>query len=393
MIRNLKRVLPENADVVIIGGGIIGVSAAYYLAKNNIGKIILLEKDNMGEGSTGKCVGGIRSHFSTRINIEFSLLSLKIFNQFQSEFGVDPEFHRTGYLFLAATRKQWSILKSNALLMESMGLQLDLLESNEIARHWPFLKTDDLIGAAYSENDGYAGPYEVLQGYVKGARKMGAWLFEGIEVTDIEVRGGRVKAVVTSTGLKIKTPIVVNASGPYAAITAAMADLKLPVKPLRRQLFFTDEFKRLPSHFPIVIDMEYGWYMRRESRVLLLSGPQDKESSFNKKTDFEAKEWTAERSLYRVPVLEHAKIANGWAGLYEISPDHHAVIGKFPEAEGFICANGFSGHGFMHGPATGILLSELILHGETRSLDIYPLRPSRFRENDLIHEPLTAFKS
>ena len=383
---------PSDADVVIIGGGIIGVSTAYYLVKNSPKKIVLLEKGTMGEGSTGKCAGGIRTHFSTRINIEFSLLSLVILNEFQSEFGVDPEFRRTGYLFLASTQEQWSILKSNARLMESMGLSLDLTEPGEIEKRWPFLNTDDLKGGAYSADDGYAGPYEVMQGYIKGARKKGALLLEGVEATGIDVKGGKVKAVVTSTGKKIETPVVVNASGPYASITAAMAGLDLPVAPLRRQLFFTDLFEELPPRFPIVIDMEHAWYMRREGRGLLLAGPQDTEPSFNQKIDFEAREWTAVRSLYRAPVLQAAKIANGWAGLYEISPDHHSIIGEFPEMEGFICANGFSGHGFMHGPAAGTLISELIVYGETRSLDLYPLRPTRFREGDLIHEPLTAFK-
>ena len=142
----------------------------------------------------------------------------------------------------------------------------------------------------------------------------------------------------------------------------------------------------------MIIDMEYGWYMRREGRGLLLSGPQDTESSFNDQLDFESREWTAERSLFRVPVLEKARITNGWAGLYEISPDHHGILGFFPEMEGFICANGFSGHGFMHAPATGILVAELITLGQAESIDIHPLRPARFREKDLIHEPLTAFK-
>ena len=386
------RSLPSSAEVVIIGGGIIGVSIAYYLAKKGAGKVVLLERGIMGEGSTGKCAGGIRTQFSTEINIRFSLLSLKVFQGFQAEFGVDPEFHPVGYLFLAAQERQWQVLKETAQRMQGMGLDVKLLDPDEIQRQWPFLRVDDLLGGSYTKGDGYAGPYEVLQGFAKGARRLGALLREGTEVTRIHVKKGQVQAVEVATGERVLTPVVINAAGPYAGQVAAMVGLDLQVRPLRRQLFFTDPFDELPSRFPLVIDLEHGWYMRREGEGLLLAGPQDAESSFNERVDFEAQEWTAARSLHRVPILERARIARGWAGLYAISPDHHAIIGPFPEIEGFICANGFSGHGFQHSPAVGILVAELIVKGQAKTLDIHPLRPQRFREGDLIYEPLTAFR-
>ncbi len=386
------RPLPSSAEVVIIGGGIIGVSTAYYLAKKGVREVVLLERGIMGEGATGKCAGGIRTQFSTEINIQFSVLSLKVFEGFQAEFGVDPEFHRVGYLFLAAHERQWRVLKANAQLMQTMGLDVELLDPDEIRRRWPFLRVDDLLGGSYTGSDGYAGPYEVLQGFAKGARRLGAMLREGTEVTGIQVKNGQVQAVEVATGERVVTPVVINAAGPYAGQVAAMVGLDLPLRPLRRQLFFTDPFEELPSHFPLVIDLEHGWYMRREGEGLLLAGPQDAESSFNERVDFEAQEWTAERSLHRVPILEHARIARGWAGLYDISPDHHAIIGPFPGIKGFICANGFSGHGCQHSPAAGILVAEVIVEGQTKTLDIYPLRPQRFREGDLIYEPLTAFR-
>ena len=250
---------------------------------------------------------------------------------------------------------------------------------------------DDLVGGAYTAHDGYAGPYEVLKGFISGARRLGAILREGVEVVGIDVERGRMQGVQTSTGKRVKTQVVVNASGPYAAKVAALAGLDLPVRPLRRQIFFTDPFENLPPAFPLVIDLEHGWYMRREGEGLLLAGPQDSESSFGEQVDFEGKEWAATRSIHRVPILKRARIARGWAGLYEISPDNHAIIGEFPEVEGFICANGFSGHGFMHSPAAGILVAELIVEGKVKTLNIHPLRPQRFQEGDLIREPLTAF--
>lgn len=388
----MKRPLPNRADVVIVGGGIIGVSIAYYLAKAGLQDVLLLERGIMGQGSTSKCVGGIRTQFSTEINILFSLLSLKVFETFQSEFGVDPEFHRIGYLFLAANEEHWKILAVNARLMQALDVELELLAPKEIQRRWPFLRVDDLKGGSYTAQDGYAGPHEVLQGFIKGARRLGAVLREGVEVTGIQVETGHINGVRTSTGERVKSQVVVNAAGPYASRIAALAGLDLPVCPLRRQVFFTDPFEDLPPAFPLIIDLEHGWYMRREGKGLLLAGPQDSESSFSEQVDLEAQEWSAAQSLHRVPILERACIARGWAGLYEISPDNHAIIGAFPELQGFICASGFSGHGFMHSPAAGILVAELIVEGQAKTLDILPLRPQRFREGDLIHEPLTAFR-
>jgi len=386
------RPLPSSAEAVIIGGGIIGVSIAYYLAKKGVGGIVLLEKGMIGEGTTGKCAGGVRTQFSTEINIQFSLISLEIFRRFETEFGVDPEFHPVGYLFLAAQEQQWGALSASAQLMKTVGLDVELLEPNEIRYRWPFLRVDDLLGGSYTEYDGYVGPYEVLQGFAKGARRLGVIFMEGVEVTGIHMKTGRVQAVEISTGERVCTPVVVNAAGPYAARVAAMVGLDLLVRPLRRQLFFTDVFEELPSLFPMVIDLEHSWYMRREGKGLLLAGPQDTKSSFNEAVDFRAQEWTAARSIHRVPVLERARIARGLAGLYAISPDHHAILGPFPEVKGFICANGFSGHGFQHSPAVGMLTAELIAEGQAKTLDIHPLRPQRFREGDLIYEPLTAFR-
>jgi len=377
--------------VIIIGGGIIGVSIAYYLAKKGVKNVLLLERDMMGEGATGKCAGGIRTQFSTEINVKFSLISRKVFGRFQEEFGINPEFHQTGYLFLTGDELRWRDLQLNAQLMKTLDLEVELLDAKEMHSRWSFLRVDDLVGGSFTAHDGYAGTYEILRGFIKGARRLGAMLRERVEVTAIQLKGGQMKAVETSTGQRVKTPMVVNAAGPYAARVAALVGLVLPVRPLRRQLFFTDAFEELPSTFPMVIDLEHGWYMRREGRGLLLAGPQDLESSFNETVDFEGQEWTAATSVHRVPILQGARIARGWAGLYDISPDHHAIIGAFPELKGFICANGFSGHGFQHSPAVGMLVAELIVEGKAKTLDIHPLRPQRFREGDLIRESLVAF--
>jgi len=387
-----KKVLPSHAEITIIGGGIIGVSIAYYLAKLGAPEVLLLEKGLMGEGATGKCAGGIRTQFSTEINIRFSQLSFEVFKGFETEFGVDPEFHPVGYLFLATREAHRAILESMAQKMVQLGLDIDILDQVDIAKRWPFIRVDDLLGASYTGSDGFAGPYEILQGFAKGARRLGAILKEGIEVTDIHTHKGSVQAVETSEGKKITTSVVINAAGPYASRIADMVNLDLPVCPYRRQIFFTDAFEVLPTHIPVTIDLGNAWYMRREGKGLLLAGPQDEKSSFNEQVDFEAREWAAAHALHRVPTLKTARIVRGWAGLYDISPDHHAIIGSFPEIKGFVCANGFSGHGFQHSPAAGMLVAELVLKGQTETLDITPLRPTRFREGELIYEPMTALQ-
>lgn len=386
------KTIPKSADVVIIGGGIIGVSIAYYLSKRGINDLVLLEKGFMGEGSTGKCAGGIRSQFSTPINIMSSQISKKVFESFKDEFGLDPEFRKTGYLFYTEDRAQWDLLRNNDTLLRSMGVKADLLSPDEIRHHWPFLYRENILGGSFTMEDGYAGPHEVLQGFSKGARRLGAVLMECNEAVSIQVKNSRISSVTTFTGDRISSPVVIDAAGPYAARIASMAGLSLPVIPVRRQLFYTAPYSDIPDPIPMIIDIGEGWYMRREGKGFLLSGPMDNEPSFNQETDYEGMEWTAAQTIRHVPELERAEIAGGWAGLYSVSPDHHAIIGSFPEVEGFICANGFSGHGFQHSPVVGMLVSELVTKGKTKTLDIRQLRPTRFRENDLIQEHFTALR-
>jgi len=383
--------MEKTADVVIIGGGVIGVSIAYHLAMKRVGRIILLEKGQLGEGSTSRCVGGIRTQFSTEINILFSLESIKAFERFEEEFGINPEFKRIGYLFLATTELEMRVFKENIKLQRKLGIPVELLNPNEIKARWPYLRVDDILGGTFCPWDGYAGPNEVLSGFVSGARKAGVGIYEGTEVLGILLSKGKVNGVKTKRE-EISTPIVVNAGGPFASVIGEMAGVKIPVKPLRRQIFITAPFHLTNQTIPLTIDFHRGWYFRREVDGLLLSGPLDNEPSFNLGIDYEAMAETSENAIYRVPALERARIARGWAGLYEISPDHHAILGKVPEVEGFILANGFSGHGFQHSPAVGKVIAELIVEGKPTTIDISPLSIERFEKGELIIEPMTAFK-
>lgn len=392
----MKEPLPKKADVVIIGGGLIGVSVAYQLAKRGVTDVLLIEKGSVGaQGATAKSLGGLRVQFSTEINVRFSLVSKAVFDCFEEEFGVDPGFVRSGYLYLISGNHARHIFENTAAMLKSMNLEVEVFAPTQIAERWPYLRVDDLVAACWTPGDGYYGPYEVVQGYARGARRLGARIVEETEVSQILTDRRKVIGVRASDGQTVRTAWIVNAAGPWSGRVAALADLELPVEPLRRHLFMTHAFDRLPALMPFILHFDTGWYMRREGAGLLLAGPADnspEQRTFSVKVDFDAEEWTAMQSLRRVPVLEHAQISRGWIGHYALSPDHHAVIGSYPELRGFIVCTGFSGHGFQHSPAAGMVTAELIVHGRATTLDIHPLRPTRFREEDLLQEPLTSFR-
>jgi sarcosine oxidase subunit beta len=382
--------MEKTADIVIIGGGIIGASIAFHLAGKGAKGIILLEKGMLGEGSTAKCVGGIRTQFSTEVNIRFSLESLNTWDRFSEITGVDLGFKKVGYLFLATTENEWRIFQANTHLLRTFSIPVELLSPEEIRHRWPYLKVDDLRGGTFCPWDGYAGPYEALAGFIKGARQGGVKIYEETEAQQILQERGRIVGVSTSQG-KIAAPMVINAAGPRAAEVGKMAGIEVPVKPYRRQIFFTTPFPWIPDPIPLVIDFHRGWYFRREGQGLLLSGPKDDLPSFNTNVDYDAMVKVAENSVARVPVLEKAEITRGWAGSYEISPDNHAILGEAPGVKGLFLANGFSGHGFQHSPAVGQVMADLIL-GKKPFVDISCLSIKRFRKGLLIQEPLTAFK-
>jgi sarcosine oxidase subunit beta len=383
--------MEKTADVVIIGGGIIGLSVAYSLTLKNAGKIVLFEKGQLGEGSTSRCVGGIRTQFSTEMNIRFSLESLKTFEGFEEEFGVDPEFRRIGYLFLGTTEWEMEVFKENIKLQKKFDIPVEFLSSEEIGSRWPYLRVDDVLGGTFCARDGYAGPNEILSGFVSGAKRAGVRIHEGTEVIGISTAKGKIQSVKTKNE-EIFTPVVVNAGGAYAASIGGMINVQIPVKPLRRQIFITAPFRLTDLPIPLTIDFHRGWYFRQEGDGLLLSGPLDAEASFNLNTEYEAMVEASENAMYRVPVLEKARVARGWAGLYEISPDHHAILGRVPGMEGFILANGFSGHGFQHSPAVGKVISELIVDGKATTIDISSLSIERFEKGESMLEPMTAFR-
>lgn len=378
--------MEKRADVVIAGGGCMGTSTAFNLARKGCTNVILIEKEKMlGMGSTGLCAGGIRQQFSTKINTILSMASVKIFENFEKEVGLPINFQQNGYLFLASTEEEMENFKLNVELQRSLGLNVEIITPESALKKVPRLNVEDIVGGAFCQTDGVVDPHEVNQAFATAARALGVKIYEDTSATGIEIKNGKVSRIITNKG-DIETPVVVNAAGPFAGEFARMAGINLPVLPYRRQIFVTEPFPEIPDDIPLVVDFHSDFYFRKETGGLLMGmGDPDEPSSFNTHTDRDFMERLVERAVHRVPAMERANIIRGWGGLYEITPDFHAVLGKVPEVEGFFCINGFSGHGFMHSPIVGKLIAELIIEGKT-SIDISSLSITRFKEGKLIRE-------
>ncbi len=377
----------ERADVCVIGGGVIGCSIAYHLARTSPLKIVLLERGHLGGGSTGRSAGGVRRQFLTEIHIQLSIKSLKMFQAFREETGWDPDFRKIGYLFLLTTEEERTRFRKAVELQRHLGVHVEVLSPSEIQSLAPCLRVDDLIEGTFTTDDGYASPYQVVWGYAERAADLGVDIREHREVSGVIVHRGRVQGV-ESQGGEIATPVVINAAGPYAGPVGEMAEVEVPVTPWRRQLFVTAPLSELGREVPVTIDVHRNWYFRCEEGGALIPAPTDGQSSFNTTVDWDVVAEVRAAGVHRLPALAQAEIVRGWAGLYDISPDNHPIMGE-SEVSGFYLACGFSGHGFMHGPVAGKLMAELILDGRTTGIDITPLSPQRFREGKLIQDPIT----
>ncbi len=370
------------ADVVIIGGGVVGLSIAYHLAKRGMTDVLVLEKESMvGMGSTGRCAGGFRHQFSTEVNIRLSLMSIAKLQSFSEELDQTIDFHQDGYLFLLQKPEDVESFRRNVALQTSLGIPVEFIEEpSAIRRVLPNteLTVDDIVAATYCAKDGVSDPAGVTEGYRKNALRLGASIVTDQEVVAVDVERGRVTGVRTKTD-HFGARTVVNAAGPYAAAIGKMAGVDIPVVPLRRFIWTTRPFAAAPSRWTLIIDFSTGFYFHRESGgVLFGMGNREEPPTFDISVDWEFFDKVMEEAIHRFPPLADAAIKNAWAGSYETSPDAHPILGRTPGLDGFILANGFSGHGFQHAPAVGELIAEEILDRKAHTLDISALSIERF---------------
>ncbi|ALG08369.1 NAD(P)/FAD-dependent oxidoreductase [Kibdelosporangium phytohabitans] len=368
--------VPSSSEVVIIGGGVVGTSIAYHLARAGVRDVVLLERDQLGAGSTCKAAGGLRGQFSDTLNITLSTRGMAAYRRFPEELGQEIDYRAVGYLFLLSSPDQVAAFERSVPLQNSLGVPSRLLDVAEAKRLSPLIDTDGLLAAAYCPEDGHATPESVVLGYASGARRCGARLVTHCEVLGVETTGKDIKAVVTNQG-RIATSTVICAAGAWSAAVGAMAGVPLPVLPYRRQLAFTGPLDP-PAEMPFTIDFESAFYFRREGRGLMLglSDPAQ-EPGFHLDPTQEWLDGLALAIERRAPGVLDLGFTTSWAGLYEVTPDHNALIGEASEVSRFLYATGFSGHGFMQAPAVGEVVRDLVLD-RVPTVDVTPLDAGRF---------------
>jgi sarcosine oxidase subunit beta len=374
-----RRQVPSSAAVVVIGGGVIGLSTAYHLARRGVRDVVLLDKDALGSGSTSKAAGGVRAQFSDPVNVTLGARSLETFRNFSALFGQEIDLHQVGYLFLLSTPESVAAFEANVALQNDLGIPSRMIGVEEARRLSPLVATDGLLAAAYSPTDGHCTPESVVLGYASAARRAGATLLPHCAATGIDVRDGRIAAVRTEAGT-IHTDTVVCAAGAWSAEVGSWVGVDLPVTPLRRQILVTEPVPGLDPHTPFTIDFDTSFYFHAEGRGLLLGMSDPEETPGFELTRSDA--WLprlGEAIERRAPALAEIGIAGGWAGLYEMTPDHNALVGRADTVANFLYATGFSGHGFLMGPAVGEVLRDLYL-GEQTFVDVTGLSAARFAD-------------
>lgn len=370
--------LPGSASVVIVGGGVMGTSAAFHLAEAGV-DVVLVERAELGGGSTSRAAGGVRAQFSDALNIQIAQRSLEAFRSFGTRPGWEIDFTRSGYLFVLSREADVAEFQASVALQNRYGVPSRMLGADEARTLCPLLAGDDILAASFSPDDGHATPEAVVQGYAFAARALGAHVRVGCELTAIDTDGDRITGVQTSDG-QIATNVVICTAGAWSRACGEMVGLALPVSPLRRQILFTEPMDGLPPDLPFTIDFATSFYFHREGPGLLMgmSDARERPGFALETTD----DWVPDLldiAARRAPRIADTGIKGGWAGLYEVTPDHNAIIGESEHVSRFLYATGFSGHGFLQGPAVGEILRDLVLERPT-FVDIGPLSVNRFSD-------------
>jgi sarcosine oxidase subunit beta len=376
----------KRAAVVVVGGGVVGASVAYHLAKRGVRDVVVLDRGAAaGNGSTSRATGGFRAQFATRVNVGLSLLAREKLQVFRDETGVDPGYVQAGYLWIAGTRHSLDLLRAALAVQRAAGLaEAEEIDAETVVRLNEAVPRPGIAGATWCPTDGFIKPMEMLRGYLEAAERLGAKVEWGVEVNEIVVdKSGRAGEARTSSG-NVAFDAIVNAAGPWAGVLDCGGQIGVPVAPLKRQVALSVPTDILPESMPMTIFVDSGLHLRvRDGRVMLLKpAPPPPGDPFDTSVDDQWIESVSAEVAMRVPRLATVKIDRTacYAGLYEMSPDNHAILGPAPWCENLFLANGSSGHGVMHSPALGQLLSEIICDGVASSLDVSALRPTRFSE-------------
>lgn len=373
---------PSRASVVIIGGGVMGVSIAYYLAAAGVPDVVLVDKNALGSGSTCKAAGGVRAQFSDRINIELGLRSLETFENFGERFNQEIDFHQVGYLFLLDSAATVGAFEQNVALQNDLGVPSRMISAAEAKHMSPLICTEGVLAAAFSPTDGHCTPESVVLGFATAARRKGARLIAQCAATGIERDGDRIVAVNTEGG-RIETDTVICAAGAWSREIGEWVGVDLPVIPVRRQILVTEPLPVPDPNMPFTIDFGSSFYFHPEGKGLLLGMSDPHETpGFNMNRSDDWMLGLGEAMERRAPGLIDVGIATGWAGLYEMTPDHNAIIGETDNLSRFLYATGFSGHGFLMGPAVGEVMRDLYL-GDRPFVDITGLDARRFADDEI----------
>ena len=382
--------LPERVDVVVVGGGVMGTSTAFHLAEAGI-SVALFEANELASGSTSKAAGGVRANFSDELNIALGARSLDLFSRFLERPGYEIDLHRPGYLFALTKSEDVTRFEESTELQRSLGVESRMLSAQEASKISPLLSEEGVLACSFTPNDGHCTPESVVLGYAQAARKLGATVKTGVRVTGIDHSGGEINAVSTSAG-RVETQAVINCAGAWSPEIAMMVGLDLPVTPYRRELAITEplgeSFADLPKEFPMTIDYSTSLYWHREGRGILMGfSDSTNPPGFELKRDPQFAEKLGLLAEKRAPRLLDLGIQSGWSGLYEVTPDHNAILGEYTSISRFFYATGFSGHGFLQGPAIGEILRDLYLEREP-FINISALSAERFTRPDSLRPEL-----
>ncbi len=374
----------RSADIVIIGGGIIGSSLAYYLAQRGVRDVVVLERDYISSGSTGRCGAGVRQQWGMEMNCRLSKGSVDIFEELSDELDMDIEFRQGGYLVLIENENQIEQMTKNITLQNSLGIPSKMISNEEAREIVPYLRPDSYIKATFCQTDGHANPFLTNFAYARAAKRMGATFLRGTEAKEIVFDGDRIVGVKTADEV-IHTNAVVNAAGGYSHEVAQMAGIDLPTYSERHQILVTEPLASLFD--AMVISFVSGIYLQQVPHGSFVLGIGEKEDpSYNTRSTWEFLETVSRELVSILPIMEKVRIVRQWAGLYNKTPDCQPIVGEYEGLPGFYNAVGFSGHGFMLAPMTSTILAQIIC-GEEPSIDISALSATRFARGELVLEP------